>query len=418
MPNTITIDPVTKVEGHLKVKVELDSSNKVTTAYMTGNLFRDMENILKDRHPWDAIHITQRICGVCPVSHAIASVKANEQAMGFTPSSQATLQRTIIQAGNYLQDHILHFYHLSLMDYIIGPQLNPWSPGYDVDMRINSTDTQRLITNYLEGLKVRRQAQEMVAILAGRVPHVMSIAPGGVTMPLEAGLITQMKSYLVTVKDFINNKYLPDVETLTSAYSDYFAIGQGPPGQFPQLWDIIILDVMMPSIDGVKVCEEIRKSSTVPIIMLTAKNEEADRILGLETGADDYMGKPFSPRELVARIKAASRRASTGSAPDQHILTFTGMRIDLLNRDVFVLDEQIYLTPKEFDLLSILARSPKRIYSREQLLSVWGIDYYGDVRIVDTNINRLRDKLRVPGAPSFVSTVWGRGYKFEVIETE
>ncbi|GAB6151349.1 periplasmic [NiFeSe] hydrogenase large subunit [Desulfosporosinus burensis] len=228
MPKTITIDPVTRVEGHLKVKVELDKSNKVTTAYMTGNLFRDMENILKDRNPWDAIHITQRICGVCPVSHAIASVKANEQAMGFTPSSQATLQRNIIQAGNYLQDHILHFYHLSLMDYIIGPQLNPWSPGYDVDMRINSSDTQRLINNYLEGLKVRRQAQEMVAILAGRVPHVMSIAPGGVTMPLEAGLISQMKSYLATVKDFISNKYLPDVETLTSAYSDYFAIGQGP----------------------------------------------------------------------------------------------------------------------------------------------------------------------------------------------
>ncbi|HBV85396.1 MAG: transcriptional regulator [Peptococcaceae bacterium BRH_c23] len=183
-------------------------------------------------------------------------------------------------------------------------------------------------------------------------------------------------------------------------------------------WDIIILDVMMPIMDGVKVCEEIRKSSTVPIIMLTAKNEEVDRILGLETGADDYMGKPFSPRELVARIKAASRRVSTGSVPDQHILNFIGMRMDLLNRDVFVLDEQIFLTPKEFDLLSILARSPRRVFSREQLLSVWGFDYYGDVRIVDTNINRLRDKLRVPGAPSFVSTVWGRGYKFEVIETE
>lgn len=178
--------------------------------------------------------------------------------------------------------------------------------------------------------------------------------------------------------------------------------------------DFIILDVMMPRLDGIKVCKEIRKVSTVPIIMLTAKNEEVDRILGLEIGADDYMGKPFSPRELVARIKATTRRASNGSASNQHVLTFDGMSIDLLNRDVFVLNEQVFLTPKEFDLLAILARSPKRVFSREQLLSVWGFDYHGDLRIVDTNINRLRDKLRVDGAPSFISTVRGRGYKFEV----
>ena len=183
-------------------------------------------------------------------------------------------------------------------------------------------------------------------------------------------------------------------------------------------WDVIILDVMMPRIDGVKVCEEVRKASTVPIIMLTAKNEEVDRILGLEIGADDYMGKPFSPRELVARIKAATRRVLDGSLLVQHVLTFTGISIDLLNRNVFVLDQTIFLTPKEFDLLSILARSPRRVFSREQLLSVWGFDYNRDMRVVDTNINRLRDKLRVAGAPSFISTVRGRGYKFEVNEKE
>ncbi|QNB46780.1 Ni,Fe-hydrogenase I large subunit [Thermanaerosceptrum fracticalcis] len=224
----ITIDPVTRVEGHLKIKVELDKDNKVASANVTGNLYRDMENILKNRHPWDAIHITQRICGVCPVSHAIASVKANEQAMGFTPSEQAILRRTVIQSSNYMQDHILHFYHLNLMDYIVGPQMNPWTPGYSVDMRLSSTETERLINNYVEALQVRRQAQEMAAILAGRVPHVMSIAPGGVTMAPDADQISRMKDYLATVTSFINNKYLSDVELLARVYSDYFDIGKGP----------------------------------------------------------------------------------------------------------------------------------------------------------------------------------------------
>ena len=180
-------------------------------------------------------------------------------------------------------------------------------------------------------------------------------------------------------------------------------------------WDFIILDVMMPKIDGVKVCQEIRKTSKVPIIMLTAKNEEVDRILGLEFGADDYVGKPFSPRELVARIKAILRRTDTGTKVEVHMLKFHGIRIDLITRNVYVMEQLITLTPKEFDLLSILAKSPGRAYSREQLLeSVWGFDYYGDLRTVDTHINRLRDKLRVSGAPSFIGTVWGVGYKFEV----
>ncbi|QNB46770.1 response regulator [Thermanaerosceptrum fracticalcis] len=180
-------------------------------------------------------------------------------------------------------------------------------------------------------------------------------------------------------------------------------------------WDIIILDVMMPKMDGIKVCQEIRKTSHIPIIMLTAKNEEVDRILGLEFGADDYMGKPFSPRELVARIKAIFRRMEKGSRKEEHILKFPGMLIDLLTRDVFVMNQQVNLTLKEFDMLTLLARYPGRVFSREQLLKeVWGFDYYGDLRTVDTHVNRLRDKLRVNDAPSYISTVWGVGYKFEV----
>ncbi|WP_273483135.1 response regulator transcription factor [Desulforamulus ruminis] len=180
-------------------------------------------------------------------------------------------------------------------------------------------------------------------------------------------------------------------------------------------WDLIVLDVMMPKMDGISVCREIRKTSQIPIIMLTAKNEEVDRILGLEFGADDYMGKPFSPRELVARIKAVMRRMEAGSPAGEPVLNFPGMRMNLMTREVLLMDKPVTLTPREFELLSLLARNPGRSFTREQLLErVWGFDYYGDLRTVDTHINRLRDKLKVPGAPSYIGTVWGVGYKFEV----
>lgn len=183
-----------------------------------------------------------------------------------------------------------------------------------------------------------------------------------------------------------------------------------------EAWDLIVLDVMMPKLDGVTVCQEIRKVSKVPIIMLTAKNDEVDRILGLEFGADDYMGKPFSPRELVARIKAVLRRTGTGEKKEEHLLKFPGLSIDLISREVFVKEKPITLTPKEFELLALLARNIGRSYSREQLLeTVWGFDYYGDVRTVDTHVNRLRDKLRADGATTYIKTVWGVGYKFEVV---
>lgn len=183
-----------------------------------------------------------------------------------------------------------------------------------------------------------------------------------------------------------------------------------------EAWDFIVLDVMMPKLDGITVCREIRKVSKVPIIMLTAKNDEVDRILGLEFGADDYMGKPFSPRELVARIKAVMRRVGTRQVKEGHLLAFPGLSIDLISREVFIKEKPITLTPKEFDLLALLARSVGRSYSREQLLEeVWGFDYYGDARTVDTHINRLRDKLRVDDVPSYIKTVWGVGYKFEVV---
>jgi two-component system response regulator ResD len=183
----------------------------------------------------------------------------------------------------------------------------------------------------------------------------------------------------------------------------------------PQL---IILDIMLPKLDGWDVCREVRKTARTPIIMLTAKGEEFDKVLGLELGADDYLTKPFSPRELVARVKAILRRAvpdEPAAAGDK--ITLPGLVIDQPAREVRVAGQEVALTPKEFDLFLFLARHAGKVFTREQLLTaVWGYDYYGDLRTVDTHIKRLREKVEKDGAAYHVRTIWGVGYKFEVLE--
>jgi two-component system response regulator ResD len=185
-------------------------------------------------------------------------------------------------------------------------------------------------------------------------------------------------------------------------------------------YDLVILDIMMPEVDGWTVCRELRARSGIPIIMLTAREEEVDRVLGLEMGADDYLVKPFSPRELLARVKAVLRRASRPAAkaePDG-VLVNKNIEINPKTRVVTVGGLPVTLTVKEFDLLLFMARHPGRVFTRDDLLQgIWGFDYFGDTRTVDTHVNRLRDKLnRVPGCPAMIRTVWGVGYKFEVEE--
>ncbi|MFD2369144.1 response regulator transcription factor [Brevibacillus sp. GCM10020057] len=181
--------------------------------------------------------------------------------------------------------------------------------------------------------------------------------------------------------------------------------------------DLVILDVMMPQMDGFAACREIRKRWDTPIIMLTAKDEEFDRVLGLELGADDYVTKPFSPRELVARIRAVLRRMqpkekAVEDAPAA--LVFDQLTIDIDKREVVVAGEKIGFRPKEFDLLVQLAKSPGSVFSREQLLEqVWGFDYFGDVRTIDVHIKKIRQRLdKLPY--ECIHTVWGIGYKFGV----
>ncbi|NLY30732.1 MAG: response regulator transcription factor [Firmicutes bacterium] len=179
--------------------------------------------------------------------------------------------------------------------------------------------------------------------------------------------------------------------------------------------DLVLLDIMLPIMDGWQVCKELRETSSVPIIMLTAKGDEPDKIKGLEIGADDYVTKPFSPKELVARVRAALRRASTASPPSQHVVTLQGLRIDIDRHQVTLDDEPLVLTPKEFDLLLLLVQNKGKVLTRDMLLEkVWGYDYGGETRTVDVHIRRLRQKMgEDPSRPRYIHTVHGVGYKVE-----
>ena len=181
-------------------------------------------------------------------------------------------------------------------------------------------------------------------------------------------------------------------------------------------YDIILLDVMLPIHDGFEVCQHIREFSDVPIIMLTAKGDDMDKILGLEYGADDYITKPFNILEVKARIKAIIRRSASKEQPEvQKTYSYNGLSIDLDSRRGYINDEEVNLTAKEFDLLELLMLHPNKVYSREELLNtVWGYDYPGDARTVDVHIRRLREKIEdTPSNPKYIHTKWGVGYYFQ-----
>jgi DNA-binding response OmpR family regulator len=179
--------------------------------------------------------------------------------------------------------------------------------------------------------------------------------------------------------------------------------------------DLIVLDLMMPEMDGLTVCKELRKTSNVPVIILTARGDDIDRIIGLEVGADDYMAKPFNPRELVARVKAVLRR-SQGEREVPEVIEAGGLRIDSASRDVTLDGHAITLRAKEFELLSAFAQHKGTVLDRERLLRmVWGADYYGDSRTIDVHVAWLRDKLGDSSVK--IQTVWGVGYKL-VVESD
>ena len=178
--------------------------------------------------------------------------------------------------------------------------------------------------------------------------------------------------------------------------------------------DLVILDLMLPGVDGLDVCRALRKESDVPIIMLTARVEEADRLIGLELGADDYISKPFSPREVVARVRAVLRRTHPPlKGPGDEALVVGALRLDVARRLLFIGERQVELTPSEFEILRLMMRSPGRVFSREQLLeATQGVAYEGYERTIDTHIKNLRQKIeKTPRRPEYILTVHGVGYK-------
>lgn len=211
---------------------------------------------------------------------------------------------------------------------------------------------------------------------------------------------------LYLTKECFDTKMVYDGEEALSAFETYKP-------------NLIMLDLMLPGIDGYQVCREIRSKSNTPIIMLSAKGETFDKVLGLELGADDYMVKPFDAKELVARVKAVLRRyqpikVEEPSAPKGKVVEYPGLIVNLTNYSVLVDGENVDMPPKELELLYFLASSPNQVFTREQLLDqLWGYEYIGDTRTVDVHIKRLREKIK-DHASWKLSTVWGIGYKFEV----
>lgn len=234
MATTVIIDPVTRIEGHLKVSISVDTiggQQQVVDAWLSGTLFRGFERILLQRHPWDAQHICQRICGVCPVSQGTAAVLALEQAAGIQPPTNGILLRNLIGAANFIDSHILSFYHLSLPDYINGPAMAPFQPAWTSDKRpdkrADQAATDALVKSYLLAMNYRRKAQELGAVFGGRMPHPSALIPGGITTSIRSERVTKFRSLMGELQTFLDEVYLPDVDKLGTLFEDYFDIGGG-----------------------------------------------------------------------------------------------------------------------------------------------------------------------------------------------
>lgn len=215
----------------MKVEVTIDTVNgrqQVVDAKAAGTLFRGFENILIGRDPRDAQHITERICGVCPVSHAMAAVLALDSACGVKIPQNALWLRDLVMGANFIDSHILHFYLLAIPDYMDGPAKAPWMPTWGVDKRITGATAQTLLGHYIQAIAMRRKAHEMGAIFGGKLPHPPTYLAGGFTAEVTDARITKFLGYLAELTSFITDVYLPDVELFSKVYKDYLSIGRGP----------------------------------------------------------------------------------------------------------------------------------------------------------------------------------------------
>jgi hydrogenase large subunit len=223
----VSIDPVTRIEGHLKIEVEV-KDGKVVDAKCSGGMFRGFETILTGRDPRDASQIVQRICGVCPTAHATAASLALDDAFGVKLTNNGRVARNLILGANFLQSHILHFYHLAALDYVNGPEVAPFIPRYkNNDVRLDAATNQVGVDQYLEALEIRKICHEMVALLGGRMPHVQGIVVGGTTEIPTREKLDDYKNRFKVVKKFIEEKYLPLIYLLADPYGDLLKTGSG-----------------------------------------------------------------------------------------------------------------------------------------------------------------------------------------------
>lgn len=229
MPQKIVVDPVTRIEGHLKIEVEVEGG-KVVDARTSGTLFRGLELIMRGRDPRDAQQFMQRICGVCPTGHATAGTLALDDAFGIAPPKNGRIIRNLILGSNYIQSHVLHFFHLAALDYVNAAAVvnaPPFTPQYQFEFKLPSDVNKAAVEAYIQALVIRRKAQEMLAIWGGKMPHVQAIVPGGVTEHPDAQKIAEFKSRLKELIDFVDNTYIPIVEAVAKYYPEWLEIGAG-----------------------------------------------------------------------------------------------------------------------------------------------------------------------------------------------
>lgn len=226
MPVKVAVDPLTRIEGHLGIEAVVDGG-KVVEAKCAGTLYRGFEQILVGRDPLDAVQITQRFCGVCPTAHALASAQCLDNALGIMPPHNGRVIRNLIQGANYIQSHILHFYHLAALDFARGPEFPPFVPRFEADYRLPDKVSQEIVGHYVQALHIRLKAHEMSAVFSGKMPHCASVVPGGVTVTPAVDKVTTFLWRLKELRDFIDNVYIPDVLTIAGVYRDYAEIGRG-----------------------------------------------------------------------------------------------------------------------------------------------------------------------------------------------
>lgn len=230
---TIKIEPLTRIEGHLEIEVTVESvggQDQVVDARSSGTTFRGFEMLLPNRDPRDAVHLTQRICGVCPVSHAMAASMTLENAFKVTPPANGRIMRNLVLGANYIQSHVLHFYHLAALDYIDTTgilDMSPWTPRFVTPDMVGGTLAQTLVNHYVAALAIRRKAHQMGAIFGGRMPCAASFVVGGATDVVTSDKISAFRSLLTEVRAFVESSLVPDARTLGTLFPTYFQIGAG-----------------------------------------------------------------------------------------------------------------------------------------------------------------------------------------------